>query len=183
VRSCRLTAPSVRGVEVAGELKYTVFGTAWGYVGVLASDRGLLRTTLPQRSAEEACRLLGGRADCATWLPGAFEDLVERFKAYFSGRPTAFPDELDLSGATLFQSNVWRITRLVPYGETRSYSWLAGRAGKPKAARAVGQALAGNPLPVVVPCHRVIAGDGGLGGFSGGLEVKRRLLRLEAPGG
>jgi len=74
---------------------------------------------------------------------------------------------------------VWQATRLIPYGETRSYLWVAVQIGKPGAARAVGQALGRNPLPVIVPCHRVIAADGGLGGFTGGLEMKRRLLELE----
>jgi len=74
---------------------------------------------------------------------------------------------------------VWQATRLIPYGETRSYLWVAVQIGKPGAARAVGQALGRNPLPVIIPCHRVIASDGGLGGFTGGLVMKRRLLELE----
>jgi len=92
-----------------------------------------------------------------------------------------FPDRLDLSGATPFQRMVWEATRLIPYGETRSYAWVAGQVNKPGAARAVGQALGRNPLPIIIPCHRVIRGDGSLGGFSNGLEVKERLLHLENP--
>jgi len=105
---------------------------------------------------------------------------MERLRTYFSGHKAAFPDELDLSAATPFQREVWEITRLIPYGETRSYTWVAEQIGKPKALRAVGQALGSNPLPVIVPCHRVLNVDGKLGGYSRGVEMKRYLLSLEA---
>jgi methylated-DNA-[protein]-cysteine S-methyltransferase len=75
---------------------------------------------------------------------------------------------------------VWEITRLIPYGETRSYAWVAEQIGQPRAVRAVGQALGKNPLPIIIPCHRVITSNGKLGGFGGGLEMKKRLLSLEA---
>ena len=162
------------------ELRYITFNTNMGWIGVLGSAKGLLRTTLPQRSAQEAHQLLGDSVNYATWSPRRFEGLMERFRAYFSGHKAAFPDRLDLSGATSFQREVWEITRLIPYGETRSYTWVAEQIKKPKAMRAVGQALARNPLPVIVPCHRVLNADGKLGGYSGGVEMKRQLLFLEA---
>ncbi len=165
---------------MTGELKYITFNTDMGWVGILASAKGLLGTTLPQHTAEEACQLLGNRLNQAIWSPRLFDDLVERLKVYFSGHKATFSDELDLSEATPFQREVWDITRLIPYGETRSYLWVAEQIKRPKAARAAGQALSRNPLPVIVPCHRVVANDGRLGGFSGGLEMKRYLLRLEA---
>ena len=162
------------------ELKYTTFNTTSGWVGILGSVKGLLRTTLPQHSVQEARQLLGDSVNYATRSPHLFEDLEERFKVYFGGHKVAFPDKLDLPGATPFQREVWEKTRLIPYGETRSYSWVAERMGKPAAARAVGQALARNPLPIITPCHRVVASDGKLRGFRGGLEMKRYLLSLEA---
>jgi len=162
------------------ELRYITFNTDMGWVGILGSAKGLLGTTLPQCSAQEARQSLGDRATYATWSPHSFEDLIQRFRSYFSGHRTTFPDELDLSQATAFQRQVWEITRLIPYGDTRSYSWVAEQIGKPGAARAVGQALARNLLPIIVPCHRVVASDGKLGGYSGGVEMKRYLLRLEA---
>jgi methylated-DNA-[protein]-cysteine S-methyltransferase len=165
------------------ELEYTTFNTNMGWVGVLGSVKGLLRTTLPQRSAQEAHQLLGDSVNCAIWSPRLLEDLVERLRAYFSGRKVAFPDRLDLSAATSFQREVWEKTRLIPYGETRSYAWVADQINRPKAVRAVGQALARNPLPVIVPCHRVLNVDGKLGGYSGGVEMKRELLFLEASAG
>lgn len=104
---------------------------------------------------------------------------MERLRAYFSGNEVAFPDELDLSGATPFRCRVWEKTRTIPYGETRSYTWVAGQIKQPEAVRAVGQVLGKNPLPIIIPCHRVITAGGKLGGYSEGLEMKRYLLRLE----
>jgi len=146
---------------------------------MLTSANGLMATTLPQNSAGEASQLLGIGVNQAVFSPELFADLVERFKVYFAGGKVNFPDELDLSGATPFQHRVWESTRLIPYGETRSYLWVARQIGRPGAVRAVGQALGKNPLSIIVPCHRVIASDGGLGGFGGGVEMKKYLLRLE----
>ena len=160
-------------------LRYITFNTDAGWLGVLGSAKGLLSTTLPQHSAEEALQRLGDDINQAVWAPRQFEDLIERLRIYFSGHRVAFPDELDLSIATPFQREVWEVTRLIPYGETRSYAWVAKQIKKPEAVRAVGQALGKNPLPIIIPCHRVITSDGKLGGFSEGLEMKRFLLRLE----
>jgi methylated-DNA-[protein]-cysteine S-methyltransferase len=148
-------------------------------MGILGSRAGLLRATLPRHSASEAQQQLGDSANHAVRSPQLYKDLMERFRAYFAGHKVDFPDRLDLSGASDFQREVWEATRLVPYGETRSYTWVAEQIKKPKATRAVGQALAKNPLPVIIPCHRILASNGGLGGFSGGLEMKRFLLHLE----
>ena len=108
-------------------------------------------------------------------------DLIKRLNPCFSGVQVAFQDELDLGTATLFQRRVWETTQLIPYGETRSYRWVAEHMGQPTAARAVGQALAKNPIPIIIPCHRVVTNNGKLGGFSGGPKMKRYLLRLEQP--
>ena len=146
----------------------------------MGSAKGLLGTTVPQRSAQEVRQLLGDRVNYAIWSPRLFEDLMERLRIYFGGHKATFPDELDLSRATTFQREVWEITRLIPYGETKSYTWVAEQIGKPRAVRAVGQALGKNPLPIIVPCHRVVNSDGKLGGYNGGVEMKRYLLFLEA---
>jgi methylated-DNA-[protein]-cysteine S-methyltransferase len=168
---------------VSGKLKYATVNIGKGWVGMLASANGLMATTLPQSSAGEAKQQLGIGVNQAVFSLEPFADLAERLRLYFTGGKVNFPDELDLSGATPFQRRVWEKTRLIPYGETRSYLWVAGQVGNPKAARAVGQALSKNPLSIIVPCHRVIASDGGLGGFGGGAEMKRYLLRLENPDG
>jgi methylated-DNA-[protein]-cysteine S-methyltransferase len=167
---------------MTNQAEHTIFATIMGWVGILGSSQGIQRTTLPQPSAQDACRLLGEAANCAGPSPKLFTSLIDRFQAYFDGAKVDFPDKLDLSGATPFQRQVWQITRLIPHGDTRSYKWVAEQIEEPGTSRAVGQALGKNPLPIIVPCHRVIASDGGLGGFSGGLEMKRRLLHLEAQG-
>ena len=102
-----------------------------------------------------------------------------QLEQYFAGRRKAFDLPLDMSFGTAFQQAVWRACAKIPCGQTRSYGELAGAAGYPNAARAVGGAMGANQLLIVVPCHRVIASDGSLGGFGSGLPVKIALLRLE----
>ncbi|MFC2041235.1 methylated-DNA--[protein]-cysteine S-methyltransferase [Chloroflexota bacterium] len=161
------------------KLRYITFNTDMGWIGILASAEGLVATTLPQQSAQEAFQLLGDNVNQADYSPHLLDNLTERLKAYFNGHRVSFPDELDFSGATPFQRKVWEATRLIPYGETRSYLWVAEQIKRPEAVRAVGQALGRNPLPIIVPCHRVVASNGNLHGFGGGLEMKESLLRLE----
>lgn len=99
--------------------------------------------------------------------------------AYFGGRTRSFDLPLVMRG-TPFQKKVWQVLRTIPYGETRSYRWLAETVGNPAASRAVGAANGANPIPIIVPCHRVIGANGALTGFGGGIDTKRFLLELEA---
>ena len=99
-------------------------------------------------------------------------------KEYFEGRRRGFSVRLEVVGSK-FDVMVWSALRSIPYGEVRSYRWLAEQIGHPNAYRAVGRALSRNPLPIFLPCHRVVRADGGLGGYSVGVDVKRFLLRLE----
>ena len=161
------------------KLYYVIFNTPAGWLGLLGSDAGLKRTTLPQSSREKAKAALGVDAAKAILSQALFKDLITRFKEYFARQRADFPDKLDLQDATDFQRKVWEATKQIPYGQTRSYAWVARHTGKPGAARAVGQALGKNPLAIVIPCHRVIASDGKLGGFGGGMAMKKRLLALE----
>ena len=162
---------------------YVIFKTTAGWMGLLGSATGLKRTTLPRASGKNAREALGADTNKATLSQEYFKDLVKLLKDYFTGRRVVFSNKLDLSEATDFQRKVWEATRRIPCGETRSYAWVAEQTGKPGAARAVGQALEKNPLPIVIPCHRVIASDGSLGGFGGGLAMKKRLLALEKKSG
>ncbi|MGP8079250.1 MAG: methylated-DNA--[protein]-cysteine S-methyltransferase [Dehalococcoidales bacterium] len=164
------------------KLFYTLFHTARGWMGILASQSGILAVTLPQTTRQKAIDLLGEQVEPAVFSPDAFSDITQRFQDYYSGEKTLFPDALDFSGATTFQKQVWQTTWLIPYGETRSYGWVAAQIGKPRAARSVGQSLGKNPFLIIVPCHRVIAGDGTLGGFGCGLPAKQQLLELEHVG-
>jgi len=109
---------------------------------------------------------------------GPVSDAVRQLREYFAGKRADFDLPLAPAG-TAFQRAVWRQLQGIPYGETISYGELARRVGNPKASRAVGSANGANPLPIVIPCHRVIAGDGSLGGFGGGLPAKQTLLALE----
>jgi methylated-DNA-[protein]-cysteine S-methyltransferase len=108
-----------------------------------------------------------------------FDDVREQMASYFGGHLTLFELPLDPAG-TEFQRDVWRALLDIPYGATRSYADIARAVGRPTAFRAVGAANGANPLPIVVPCHRVIGSNGALTGFGGGMQVKQRLLALES---
>jgi len=110
---------------------------------------------------------------------GYFSDILKDLEAYFAGKPVEFRCQLDLREGTGFQRRVWEEIRRIPYGQVWSYKRVAEVVGNPKAPRAVGGALRANPIPIIIPCHRVIASDGTLGGYSLGLDVKRWLLGLE----
>ena len=115
-------------------------------------------------------------------LPAVLQQAVEELTAYFAGRLTDFTVPVAPQG-TPFQQRVWAALQQIPYGETRSYRQLAEAVGQPKACRAVGMANHRNPIPILIPCHRVVGADGSLTGYGGGLEIKSRLLRLEQPVG
>lgn len=108
--------------------------------------------------------------------------VVSELREYFEGKRKKFSFSADLDGHTRFQKRVLNATANIPYGRTRTYAWLADRANSPRAARAVGQVMARNPVPIIIPCHRVLASSGGLCGFAGGLralDLKRKLLKIE----
>jgi len=160
------------------QLKQAIFHTELGWIGISSRQNKLRQITLPLPSAKDAEEQLGINHEPASHLN---TDLIERLTAYLEGKRVSFNnDQLDLTDCSPFQRRVWETTRLIPYGETRTYSWVARQIGHPKAARAVGQALGKNPLPIIIPCHRVTATGGNLGGYSGGLSWKRTLLQLEA---
>ncbi len=154
--------------------------TPLGAFGAVFSQRGLARLTFPAEpfsvcEAWAARRLLGAlpvtdRRPLAT--------LAEQLTAYLEGGLQQFSAPLDLRG-TPFQLSVWRALLDVPYGSVWSYAGLATRVGRPTAVRAVGLANGSNPIPIIVPCHRVIGSDGTLTGYGGGLDLKAHLLRLE----
>lgn len=151
----------------------------WGWIAFAWSEQGLVGITLPQPTEAEARQQLP-QAGGTSPPPGLDVALfVDKLGRYFAGEDVAFDEPLDPRVGTAFQKKVWSLTRGIPRGETRSYGELARAAGSPRAARAVGQAMARNPWPVVVPCHRVVGHAGGLTGFGGGLGMKERMLRME----
>jgi methylated-DNA-[protein]-cysteine S-methyltransferase len=161
-------------------LAFLVFDTCLGWMGIVSSPDGLKMIILPQKNKEAVIgQITNSACHAEEPEPALFGDLPHRLRRYLEGEPVDFLDKLDLFGASRFQQNVWHVVRTIPYGETRSYGWVASELDLPRAARGVGQALARNPLPIVIPCHRVISNNGSLGGYSGGVGVKELLLRLE----
>jgi methylated-DNA-[protein]-cysteine S-methyltransferase len=163
-------------------VKYALVETPAGWISVLASKDGICGCSLPQASRSAALEALRLKGPIPDMDEAAFAALIVQLKAYFRGEQVDFDCPLDMAGAGEFDRAVWEATRRIPYGETRTYAFVAREIGRPAAARAVGQALGRNPLPILVPCHRVLRSDGGLGGFGGGLEMKKFLLGLERRG-
>jgi methylated-DNA-[protein]-cysteine S-methyltransferase len=110
----------------------------------------------------------------------AFKPFRKELDSYFAGRLKHFRTPIRFTTGTTFEQKVWNALLNIPSGETRSYTWIAGEIGNPKAVRAVGRALGKNPLPIICPCHRIIGSDGSLTGYAGGVRIKKRLLELES---
>ncbi|MEM1658558.1 MAG: MGMT family protein [Candidatus Jordarchaeales archaeon] len=146
------------------------------FVSVARGERGLLAATLPCRSADEAKRkIMEIVPSVETWDDDMCREVAEKIFRALEGECLDFNYEVDLSNLTPFQRKVLEEVRRIPPGETITYGELARRIGNPRAARAVGRALKRNPLPIVIPCHRVV-GACGIGGYTGGLEIKVKLL-------
>ncbi|MDP6102109.1 MAG: methylated-DNA--[protein]-cysteine S-methyltransferase, partial [Dehalococcoidia bacterium] len=147
-------------------IQYSLVSTALGWVGVLVSPKGIRCLSLPQPTPDMTLQYLqwSKPVDLVEATAGSFPNIERRLEQYFGGEETTFDDSLDLVG-TAFQKKVWEVALTIPWGETRSYGWLALAAGRPGAARAAGQAMARNRLAPLVPCHRVVGGDGSLHGY------------------
>jgi methylated-DNA-[protein]-cysteine S-methyltransferase len=157
-----------------------IFKTRWGWMGVAASNHGVTAVVLPKETRRAAEAELGQPTRSATALAQRNLELAKTaLSRYLAGDAPTLDVPLDLSDCSRFRRKVWETLQTIPYGRVRSYGWVARKIGNRVAARAVGGACGANPVPLLVPCHRVVASDGSLGGFSAGLPVKRRLLRLE----
>ena len=173
-----------------------VFETELGYCALACGDRGVSALTFGYCDPQEAIQALAERLKLRTFsqrqaptpvLAGCngsshMDGLIQRIHDYFRGQPADFSDvEVDWSGLTAFHRRVSQACRALEWGETCSYGQLARAAGRPGAARAVGSVMARNRVPLIIPCHRVVASSGGLGGFSApqGIVMKRRLLTME----
>ena len=159
-------------------MKFHICETELGWIGVVLSPAGLRATTLPHSLRDGALGEVLALGATEEAPEEELNGLAARLRRYATGEPVVFADALDFRGASPFLRAVWQATREIPYGQTCSYGELAARAGRPGAARAVGQAMARNPWPIIVPCHRVVASNG-IGGYGGRLDLKERLLRLE----
>lgn len=152
---------------------YCYLKTPVGELLLAGDDQGLRQVDF-QDGPHPAKPQLGWREE-----EKPFREVIRQLKEYFAGKRRRFDLPLAPEG-TDFQLKVWRALRTIPYGETWSYGQLSRRIGKPEASRAVGAANGRNPLPIIVPCHRVIGADGSLTGFGGGLKIKQQLLELES---
>jgi methylated-DNA-[protein]-cysteine S-methyltransferase len=165
----------------ASRVTACIFRTRWGWMGVSETMKGIDAVVLPKASRQAVLSELG--------LPSAellesrtsprLREAQAQLTGYLAGTRRSFDLSLDLSRGTSFQQKVWRTLRRISYGRLRSYQWVALRVGGSRYARAVGNAVGANPMPIVIPCHRIVAQDTSLGGFSCGLPTKRKLLTLE----
>ncbi|CCF00636.1 methylated-DNA--[protein]-cysteine S-methyltransferase [Sinorhizobium fredii] len=165
--------------------QYLIFETAAGFCGIAWSERGITRFQLPTKSAEATERLLLRRQPGAEPQvpPPAIAEAVREVKRYFEGKETDFSGfELDLEEQDAFFREIYAATRKIAWGQTTTYGALAKDLGAgPEVARDVGQAMAKNPVALIIPCHRVLAAGGKVGGFSapGGASTKLRMLEME----
>lgn len=161
---------------------FRIVNTRAGFVSFVASERGLRFVFLPEPHRAAALREIRARCgecvESATLLPA----LADELRRYFAGEPVRFTARPDFHDRTSFEIDVWNACRTIGYGCTSSYGALAARVGRPGGARAVGVAMSRNPIPIVVPCHRVLRSDGSIGGYSGhgGVEFKKQLIEMEA---
>ena len=165
------------------EYKHCIFPGPHGWIGIVGSEVGLCRLSM-KSTPEEILEDLNDDLRGSEQDDAAFPQTRQCLERYFQGDTEALDEiVLDLSSAPPFFGAAWEACRSIPAGETRSYAWLAAEAGRPNAARAAGQAMARNPLALVIPCHRVIGSSGDLHGYgAGGLAVKARLLQMEQEG-
>ncbi|MHC4627017.1 MAG: methylated-DNA--[protein]-cysteine S-methyltransferase [Planctomycetota bacterium] len=163
--------------------KYVIFETRWGYFGLAGIESALCRTCLAAPKRRTTGRHLLRDLSGAQFDKDYFKSLQGQIAAYYEGARVNFGPEIPVSldGFHPFGVSVLMTCRQLQFGQTIAYGGLASKSGRPGASRAAGSALARNPIPLIIPCHRVLRTDGGLGGFSapGGLTVKKKMLELE----
>jgi len=163
------------------DVAYAEVDSPIGRLLVASTPKGVVRLSFPGEDEEDVLeQLAAGLSPRVLEAPAKLDDVRRELDQYFEGRLHRFTAKLDwtLTGQG-FRHEVLKHTAKIPYGRTSTYMEMATKAGNRKAYRAAGNALGSNPIPVIVPCHRVLATGGGLGGYGGGLDVKERLLRLE----
>lgn len=161
-------------------IHYSCLDSPFGPVFAAKTTKGICLVSLSKISEAKFQSLLRKRfRKDAIRDDRKLKNVIHELSDYFNGNRINFKSQLDLSIGTEFQRMVWEKVREIPYGELRSYKWIAHEIGNPGAVRAVGNAVGENPVPPIIPCHRVIRSDGNLGGFSSGIALKKWLLRLE----
>jgi methylated-DNA-[protein]-cysteine S-methyltransferase len=162
-------------------IRYSIFKTLFGWMGVVEGGEGLKKIVLPLARRAEVEKNIFQEFPDSEENKASLRLLADILAKYFKGEKITQCFPFDVAGYTEFLVTVWKTTQTIPWGEVRSYQWVSTHIKKPGSFRAVGNALGRNPFPIVVPCHRVIRSDGTIGGFSasGGVLLKQRMLRLE----
>jgi methylated-DNA-[protein]-cysteine S-methyltransferase len=162
------------------DVAYAKVDSPFGQLLVASTPRGLVRVNLPSHDADEALGELAARISPRVLeAPSRLDEARRQLELYFDGRLTDFDLPLDWRLSRAFRRRALRAVARIPYGQTRTYTQIAASAGNERAVRAAGTACGSNPIPIVVPCHRVLRSGGALGGYGGGLPMKRALLDLE----
>ena len=162
------------------DVAYCTVDSPLGPLLAAATPRGLVKLGYPNVPADEQLARLAARiSPRVIEAPARLDPVRRELDEYFAGTRRSFDVAIDWRLTAGFVRKVLRRTARIPFGETRSYGEVAASAGSPRAFRAAGSALGANPIPIVVPCHRVLRSGGGLGGYGGGLDLKRRLLEIE----
>jgi methylated-DNA-[protein]-cysteine S-methyltransferase len=163
------------------DVAYASADSPLGPLLMATTDRGLVRLAYITYSSEE--EVLAGLAESVSprlmEVPARLDGVRRELDEYFAGRRRQFDVAVDWSLTRGFARKVLQATARVPFGEVTTYKGVAGKAGSPRAVRAAGNALGSNPIPVIVPCHRVLRSGGGMGGYTGGVDKKEKLLALE----
>jgi O-6-methylguanine DNA methyltransferase len=166
-------------MDIYAKIYFTSYDSPIGRLFIAATDKGLLRISPAKGSELSFIMSLGIKHFDVVHAGKPFASIKKQLDLYFKGRPVLFRFKADLGHGTAFQKKVWeKLSEILP-GQMVTYGMLAKEIGRPKAFRAVGQAVGANPLPIIIPCHRVIASNGSLGGFAWGVNIKRKLLSIE----
>jgi methylated-DNA-[protein]-cysteine S-methyltransferase len=167
----------------SGALHHCLFETAFGVVAIVFNgNHSVRRIVLPGDARQATEKRIEPHSAAAPALPPVIRSLSRGIQAYFTGQPFDFSlAPLDFGNLTVLEQQVLHAASLVGYGQTKTYGEIAKQIDRPKAYRFVGNTLANNPFPVVIPCHRIIRADGSLGGFGGGTDLKERMLAMEHP--
>lgn len=160
-------------------LQFEIFESWFGTISVVQREGRIICLDLSENDIYQEHRAILRRFPTAVEADQPFKRVRTLLHRYLKGQPVDFDVEIDISDLPEFTQRVLEELRRIPYGETRSYSQIAERTGCPKGSRAIGQAVKRNPIPIIIPCHRVVRHDGSLGGFSLGEKIKKRLLFLE----
>jgi len=182
IDTAAVKARLARAAEADGllDLAYCEIDSPLGTLLAAATPRGLVLLGYPNVPADEQlARLASSVSPRLLEAPARLDPVRRELHEYFTGKRRSFGVPIDWQLTSGFRQKVLRRTARIPFGETRTYGEVATSAGSPRAFRAAGSALGANPIPIVVPCHRVLRSGGDLGGYGGGLDLKRRLLELE----